>query len=1202
MDADPWSWAHNAQSGHAGIATVRGRPWADPPERAAEQAIDRDPRGALPLLDARIAAHPDDADAYRLRARAYGRLAAQESTGEHATRQRADLDRVVDLHPADPDALAARAWVRLLRGDQRGACDDYAAAARRDPENPVRHRDHGFALMGTGQQRASADAYGRALALASADPSSLIARGSLLETLGEMDAAVEGYRYVLAIVPTAPWRDSALARLAELGRSPEPGMRPPSDLPAVGPPSVTPGPGGEVARGTIGPAGGRIEGEGVRLDFPPEAVAQAVEVVVHRDAKGVGATTLVRIDVARGRTTLGVPIRVTLTMDKDLDPATVRPALQVGERLWVQLPGTYDAASGALSLETPHFSTLGGLVEDTGNLKWLLGTGLVAVAVVGGGWCIAGSWGAMYAAATAMTTLETLVVGASTFFFGKLVGDAAYDTSRATLYGLDKVLAVPGFQILYAGNPKGPHAVPGDDWGTAVFDKATGAHACLVRGRVGPDHFQNGALYDYVHVPNGVVSLAFELMLARNYYDKAGYRVRPVTTVFVHAMGPGAQGTTYGSWESAADERLGGVLNVNAAYLGAAHDLPRRAMVAHESWHGIAKANGLADAHAPWIDEAVAWALEGTVFEGTTSFLTERGWAMTQPELLRGLVLEDDEDPVKRGTFLWPFARYLLHRDGHSEVRELVSGRLGTAQKGRLRGHFLTFARSLLTTEHQLDDWYPQNPPVVMRDGKPIEIASGWQPATDTRPGLNHASLSARLVRPGIVQAGSSLAAPRPLSFALFTGLVKDPPPPADGERPPLVLRRKMPSEAEAYAVLRPIPNRRPGEGRPRPPGDVRIESRVVVAPGSWFESPDPNGDVLPLAVVGVDPEERGPPSPLLLYWLDAPHFDRVEPLPDNPLWTRLHFQAPAPGGKGSTALRPSDCYEQIQLLGFDEDGKAHVLATAPEQFVLDAPGGKGHVDISNVGTGSYQELGFVALDKEATGDDGEPLRSPVRRFDNPAVADAVYPVVGIMGELAFRCRVTGTLKESGKVEDSAWKLEHGLEQTTWDGRRHVETWVDGPFHCAWMIRMALGDESIAALNLTLSRDEPDSKGLQAFRFEKLPQIHVADLGPEGPVLRFYGLKGEALVKQAVAYRCDGSGAYEEFDEETNKPKRVTFSTSFESWNGPGSWLLLTVVSMTWEDLKRKVESGALEESTFQGQFYGAMEAARAALEATAHR
>ncbi len=1190
VDSHPESWAHNAKSGGAGVAVVRARLTSPVALTPLEVLAGENPAAALPFLDKRIQANPDDAEAYRLRARVHGSLAAGEGSREHAAKQRHDLDRLIALRPHDAQPLADRAWLRFMGGDQDGAIQDYEAAARIEPEDPVRSKDLAFALIGAGRQREAAEAYAHALGVAPGDPTTLLHRGALLEALGETAAAAEGYRRVLVLLHSGTLRDDAATRLAELA---SPGTASVPTPPSV-PSSPAESPGAILATRRVGPAGGSVRAaSGIRLDFPAGALDAEAEVVVRRGPTDASGASLLDVTINGARQALDHGVRVSLPMKPGLDSARVHAGLRVGERLWVELPGAYDAREGTLTFETRHFSMLGGLI-DTGTLKWAVGGGIVVVAIAGGGWLIAGSAAAAVKAAGAATTLDTLAVAAGTLFFGKLIGDAAYDQTRAAVLGLDKVLAVPGFQILYTDDPKNANAIPTKDWGTVVLDAKSKQFVTFMRGRRDSGEFKNGTRYTWIHFPWSVVNLAFELMTVRHYYDKAGYRTRPRTVVYVCEMTGGGDGTRYGSWEAAADEMLGGVLNVNAKLLDSASDGARRAMLAHESWHAIAKANGLENTHAAWVDEAVAWAMEGVVFQGTNGFLEQRSWLTTMQELRRGLVLADKEDVVKRGTFLWPFARYLLHRGGHEEVRDLVSGSLGRSPE-LLKQHWRGFVRSLLTEEHRLADSYPQDPAVTMVDGKPLEIPSGWGMPTKTRSGLDLNDLAPGPIQPGVANLPASMKKPRPLSLGLFRALAGNPPPPIDGVPPPLVLRRATPTELEEYAILKPPT----GEvSRPRAPDDVRIERRSVVAPGAWLAGTGTKSAMLTAGVVGLSPnDELVAASPLWLYWLDAPRFDRIEPLPDNDLWTRLHWIAPIPGGKGSNALSPQDCYAEYRLLGFDENGKETVLASALKDHLLAPRGGKGHFDVSVVHLQSYAELGLVTIDKAATADDGTPLASPIRRFRNPVVYDATYPGVAVAARLAYRFQVTGTLKENGQTDDSTLQLDRALDPTTWQGRDHTETWEERGATYGWKIRMAVGDERLESVTINCDRDQPERKVTQRFTFKDVPQIYVADLGPEGPLLRFYALQGGDLAKHAVEANLTGSGTQDEYDPDTGKSKKVTWATKFVDWNPDDCRLLVEVSSMKFEDLKKKAEAGLIDREDFERRYQAAMEAAHQAFD-----
>ena len=169
---------------------------------------------ALPLIDAALAAAPEDRGLHTLR------LGALESLGD-AEARRAQLERMVEIFPDDTGFVAALVDTRIAAGDLDGAEAALRAQAARDPENP----DGAFRVVAFLMDRRGAEAARAELeALAAQSETPLPYRralGALDFAEGRTEAGIAALEALIAgSEPSDARRDTqiALARmLAETG-------------------------------------------------------------------------------------------------------------------------------------------------------------------------------------------------------------------------------------------------------------------------------------------------------------------------------------------------------------------------------------------------------------------------------------------------------------------------------------------------------------------------------------------------------------------------------------------------------------------------------------------------------------------------------------------------------------------------------------------------------------------------------------------------------------------------------------------------------------------------------------------------------------------------------------------------------------------------------------------------------------------------
>jgi tetratricopeptide (TPR) repeat protein len=219
----------------------------------ARAAADRgDPAAALAAVDRLLAVAGEEAGAQResgLLLAALGRPAAARSALERARSldpgdagtvealaRLALADRRVDQAVAgfrqairlDPGRAAAYVWLgrALLAADcPAEAVDAFESATRLDPEDPRGFQQLGLLYLQQGLHGSAVACLARAAALAPEAPGPQADLGLANQTAGDLDAAAHAYRKALALDSGHRAALRGLARIAEIRRRPEEGLR-----------------------------------------------------------------------------------------------------------------------------------------------------------------------------------------------------------------------------------------------------------------------------------------------------------------------------------------------------------------------------------------------------------------------------------------------------------------------------------------------------------------------------------------------------------------------------------------------------------------------------------------------------------------------------------------------------------------------------------------------------------------------------------------------------------------------------------------------------------------------------------------------------------------------------------------------------------------------------------------------------------------
>jgi tetratricopeptide (TPR) repeat protein len=157
-----------------------------------------DLQGALARFDAAIDAFPSWKTASGYRA------ACRWTLGDQAG-AREDAALAARLKPADAASYAARGKARLILKDYDGALADFRAAADADPRSVEGPLGEGSVLSAQGKTREAVKALDEAVRLDGQSAASLLMRGSAKDHLRDFRGAAEDYAAVSEINPDFSW-------------------------------------------------------------------------------------------------------------------------------------------------------------------------------------------------------------------------------------------------------------------------------------------------------------------------------------------------------------------------------------------------------------------------------------------------------------------------------------------------------------------------------------------------------------------------------------------------------------------------------------------------------------------------------------------------------------------------------------------------------------------------------------------------------------------------------------------------------------------------------------------------------------------------------------------------------------------------------------------------------------------------------------
>jgi hypothetical protein len=362
-------------------------------------------------------------------------------------------------------------------------------------------------------------------------------------------------------------------------------------------------------------------------------------------------------------------------------------------------------------------------------------------------------------------------------------------------------------------------------------------------------------------VPQSVLKLGSQLQDVSRWYALAAIGTREPMVVRIHDKLGQSQGTTnLGEWDGRTLNVLDTVVADAAASKDVAASRPLVATLAHEYWHAIYAERRQRDPNAyvdpfPGFEEASAVAFESLQVPEWEAFATAFQWGDVAKVLRSGLLLPaDDEDLVKRGYDLWPFAKYVFHREGGGKTIDALAR--GAVKDEDLDRWFNRLVFSMLTAKDAL----------ATKESVRLPYAWTGLPVQDCFTGWSELTLP-KLVEPGKV-LGLGLSpwpAARPLS--LRVGLVRVPARDARVPGGPLLLRRKIPVPiVETLVAWKPVPA--PNQWQPAKSRD-ELQSSLS---GLVVPKDDVDGQViLPFAIVGPRNADPDFESPLVIYRLVPP-------------------------------------------------------------------------------------------------------------------------------------------------------------------------------------------------------------------------------------------------------------------------------------------------------------------------------------------
>ncbi len=770
--------------------------------------------------------------------------------------------------------------------------------------------------------------------------------------------------------------DGAVDELRALGRSipdARPGARPDAAAgsapsPSGSPKFDTPTPGAVLASAPVGPAGGSVAAPGkITIDLPPGALAEDQAITLRQGSGGLDGGTTYFVEGNDGaHLDLKAPATVRIPVPAGTDPSDLVVFQQMDEGAAIGFKPRFDPATGSLVFSVNHFSWLSwGKVQ-----KWAVWTGgwtVVILVASGGGWTL-GAFAMLCSAGASLGTIEA----------------PKLEHLRQT-YGLDAKVSSPHFSVLYAREGKYALTCPnpwilvreGDQW------SHTSAKSVAEARRQHPD------AQDIVPVDPDVANLGRELETVYEYYKQAGYAPPDHTWVSVW---PGVGITLLSDTEVAGEWDSGppghpGFLRINAKTILANERMERHQTISHEYLHAICDHNEW-EGIAPCTEESLTTTMESEIFPSCDGPGTNRPWRESIKFLENGLMAsggpkESDADSVKRGYWLWPFGKFLLHRmGGHEDLRQYMAG---TMQENQLSATFRSFARALFDGEGAPGADGEASP--LVSAGAPFQVPTGWGGYAPDSGDICGETLAL-----GMARSPSTLATLRPLSFTMRRLDVKLSRALEAEEAPVLVVRRKTPWTSEEFLF-----KRNGGEV-------VAAKETLVVGGGDLLAG---GGDALQGRLGIVDPTP-GPSydNPMVAYLLASPSLEPVPPSPERPQVYPLYRIEPFQAGGAGDGINPEGAAAGYRVLLREkpEEGEAEgELVECDDLLPLDTK----TFDVRDVAPmrppHTVAVAGICVEDKEVTDESGKPLRSgpfmlPVTEAASLGIRGGVGAGKGVIG------------------------------------------------------------------------------------------------------------------------------------------------------------------------------------------------------------
>lgn len=721
---------------------------------------------------------------------------------------------------------------------------------------------------------------------------------------------------------------------APSSKPPQPGRAPGGGGQASGPVSGPVSGPATGAKGRIeaGPEGGQGRLAGVEVVVPAGALSEPNALIVQGGAPTPFGVPGVSIEFEKGEPVLSKPATIVFPIPAGADPSKLAALRSLDDRVWVTMPLSIDKARGVAEASTNHFCKT--VLLDTGRTTVQISSSV--------GTLVGGTLVLAYIGAAPVTTTASAITAATFLAIGWLGGGAAY--SSAQKEGLIGPYAGNGFSIYWdpASTPSAPFIV-------ALIDKRDGALITWTKDSrdnrppsIGPagekprttlTYTRNGRQIEVPmselverRVPVCIPSLAYDLEVARAFYQSLGVPTPDDTTVYVYdrvGRSPdNEKAINSGLWD-------GKVLGINSKTLKA--DPPSsqetRAASAHEYWHAVSSHNSFLGA---WLgmEEAVAVGLESLVWsshEGAdpgslmADFANLHAWHSCSPVFRSGILsIAEGESADSQGYKQWPLVKHIFHKEGKAALADLVAGRFS---KERLGKSLESFALSAFISDGSIKDparleSHPVFGPSITRTGWAGHVLVQDEKARTIKMGAS----TARKSQPGSINA-----------FVVDVPARSDATPPC-----PIVARRdRIGSEhqpaKEAYFAGRPMLAK---IAQPKAEDVIRSEGAIAL-PESW----DSGAGQLPLMIVAsveasgrssigaavVDPS-MDPYNPILAYRLAPPtgvKFQHLGSAADSESKTLFTWGLPELGG----GLKPAAVLGGYRIYGRKAKGAPVLVA-----------------------------------------------------------------------------------------------------------------------------------------------------------------------------------------------------------------------------------------------------------------------------------